>query len=115
MGTLSFPGKSAQDSSFMSRVRTRAMAARKFSLEDMLSELGEDALQSALYPQVTLRSARSLACCNRVLAHSFKQYINSPLFAVSVEDATWDNAKFVASLGLEALRVEGETCVPVLP
>ena len=76
--------------------------------------LGEDALPATFYPRTSLRSARGLACCSKMLASSFKVYIKSADFSVSSEDGTWDNAKYVASLGRETLRVEGELYTPVL-
>ena len=71
-------------------------------------------MQSQFLQPVRLHSARSLACSCSILTAIVKVHLFSPTFSVGQMDGTLDNARFVASLRLPTLGVDGEESMPVL-
>ena len=79
-------------------------------LVDTLARLGTDALSLTLLPRMTLRAKRTAACSCRGLRTLIAPHLRSATLHVLAEDATLDNAAFVARLpSLERLHVEGES------
>jgi len=79
-------------------------------LQDTLARLGTDALSLTLLPRMTLRAKRAAACSCRWLRTIIAPHLRSATLHVLAEDATLDNAAFVARLPtLERLHVEGES------
>jgi len=79
-------------------------------LVDTLERLGTDALSLALLLRITLRDKRAAACSCRGLRSLIAPHLRSATLHVLAEDATLDNAAFVARLpNLERLHVEGES------
>jgi len=79
-------------------------------LVDKLARLGMDALSLALLHRMTLRAKRAVACSCRGLRTLITPHLRAATLHVLAEDATLDNAAFVARLPtLERLHVEGES------
>ena len=79
-------------------------------LVDTLARLGTDALALTLLRRMTLRAKRAAACSCRGLRTLIAPYLRAATLHVLAEDATLDNAAFVARLPtLERLHVEGES------
>ena len=79
-------------------------------LVDKLAQLGMDALSLALLHRMTLRAKRAVACSCRGLRTLITPHLRAATLHVLAEDATLDNAAFVARLPtLERLHVEGES------
>ena len=69
-----------------------------------------DALSLALLHRMTLRAKRAVACSCRGLRTLITPHLRAATLHVLAEDATLDNAAFVACLPtLERLHVEGES------
>ena len=79
-------------------------------LVDFLARLGTDALSLTLLRRMRLRDKRAAACSCRGLRALIAPHLRSATLHVLAEDATIDNATFVARLPtLERLHVEGES------
>ena len=79
-------------------------------LVDTLARLGADALALTLLRRMTLRAKRAAACSCRGLRTLIAPHLRAATLHVLAEDATLDNAAFVARLPtLERLHVEGES------
>ena len=79
-------------------------------LVEMLARLGTDALPLTMLRQMTLRAKRAAASSCRGLRALLAPHLRAATLHVLAEDATLDNAAFVARLPtLERLHVEGET------
>lgn len=79
-------------------------------LVERLAQLGTDALSLTLLRRMTLRGKRAAACSCRGLRTLIAPHLRSATLHVLAEDATLDNAAFVARLPtLERLHVEGES------
>ena len=79
-------------------------------LVDTLARLGTDALALTLLPRMTLRAKRAAACSCQGLRALIAPHLRAATLHVLAEDATLDNAAFVARLPtLERLHVEGES------
>ena len=79
-------------------------------LVDTLARLGTDALALTLLRRMTLRAKRAAACSCRGLRTLIAPHLRAATLHVLAEDATLDNAAFVARLPtLERLHVEGES------
>ena len=79
-------------------------------LVDTLARLGTDALLLTLLRWMTLRDKRAATCSCRGLRTLIAPHLRSATLHVLAEDATIDNATFVARLPtLERLHVEGES------
>ena len=79
-------------------------------LVEMLARLGTDALSLTMLRQMTLRAKRAAASSCRGLRALLAPHLRAATLHVLAEDATLDNAAFVARLPtLERLHVEGES------
>ena len=79
-------------------------------LVDTMARLGTDFLSLTLLRWMTLRGKRAAACSCRGLRTLIAPHLRSATLHVLAEDATLDNAAFVARLPtLERLHVEGES------
>ena len=86
------------------------LCRRREAGTETLARLGTDALSLTLLPRMTLRAKRAAACSCRWLRTIIAPHLRSATLHVLAEDATLDNAAFVARLPtLERLHVEGES------
>ena len=80
------------------------------NLTELFSKLGTDATELCLFRIFNLHTKRSLSCVCSALCHYMRANLHSESLHVLCEDATVDNAAFVARLpNLMHLHVENET------
>ena len=82
-------------------------------LQDTLARLGTDALSLTLLPRMTLRAKRAAACSCRWLCTIIAAHLRSATLHVLAEDATLDNAAFVARLPTLEGAIRGGRVLPV--
>jgi hypothetical protein len=88
----------------------RCFAARGSMLTELFEERGDE--RAIVLSLTSLEAKRALACCSRGMRQSVWDHLLGPALTIADEDATFENAGFVAGLPIATIRVESETSLP---